>query len=56
MKKVGKRALNMLLPSDLYISFSKLCIDLGISKTEGIIRCLKRVEKDKTILEKEKCK
>jgi len=37
-RNTGKKALNLNVPADLYDMYAKLCIDLGISKTEGIIQ------------------
>lgn len=34
----GKKVLNVHLPKELYEMYAKLCIDLGISKTDGIIQ------------------
>lgn len=40
----GKKALNIDLPVDLYNMFAKLCIDLGITKTEGIVQYLRYLQ------------
>lgn len=45
MKNMGKKAFNIDLPVDLYNMFAKLCVDYGITKTEGIIRYLKFLQK-----------
>lgn len=37
-KKKGKKVLNVHIPADLYDTYAKVCIDLGISKTEGIVQ------------------
>lgn len=39
-KQLGKRALNLDIPIELYNMYAKLCIDLGITKTDGIIQYL----------------
>lgn len=39
-KKVGKRALYVDVPDELYIMFSKLCLEKGITRTEAIIQYL----------------
>lgn len=44
-KKAGKRALNMDIPADLFDMYAKLCIDEGITKTEGIVRYLRYLQK-----------
>lgn len=36
--KEGVKALNIRIPAKLYDMYAKLCIDEGITKTEGIIR------------------
>lgn len=52
MKPRERRALNLLIPSNLYVFFAKMCIDLGITKTEGMIRCLEKVRENKDLLKK----
>ena len=42
---VEKKRLNLLLPKELLNIYAKLCIDLGISQTQGITQfllCVKR--------------
>lgn len=43
-KKLGKKAMNLDLPADLYDMYAKLCIDLGITKTEGIIKYMRYLQ------------
>lgn len=40
-----KKALNVDLPADLYDMYAKMCIDLNISKTEGIVQYFKYLQK-----------
>jgi hypothetical protein len=35
-KRTGKKSLSLDIPVDLFNMYAKLCIDLGITKTEGI--------------------
>lgn len=44
-RRPGITQLNVDIPTQLYIMYSKLCIDLGISKAEGIIRYLEYLQK-----------
>ena len=45
MAQKGKKTLNVDIPSDLFNMYSKLCIDLEITKTEGLIRYFKYLSK-----------
>lgn len=40
-KRPGKHSLNIDIPVELYTMYAKLCVDLGITKTEGIVQYLK---------------
>lgn len=44
MKREGKKALNIDVPTRLYAMFAKLCIDMGVTKTEAITRYLEFLE------------
>lgn len=44
-KRLGKRSINLDVPADLYDMYAKLCIDLGITKTEGIVRYMRYLQK-----------
>jgi hypothetical protein len=44
-KKTGKKTLSVELPVDLYDMYAKLCIDLNLTKTEGIYRYLQYLQK-----------
>lgn len=50
--KPAKKQLHMMIPTELYDMYAKLCIDWGITKTEGIIRYFKYLEKTKWKREK----
>ena len=45
VKNQGKRALCLDIPIELYNMFAKLCIELGISKTEGVTRYFQYLQK-----------
>lgn len=40
-----QKVLNVHIPSDLYDMYAKTCIDLQISKTEGIVRYFQYLKK-----------
>jgi hypothetical protein len=40
-KERGVKGLNLDLPSDLHDFYSKLCITLGITRTEGVIQYIR---------------
>jgi hypothetical protein len=44
-QKLGKKSLNLDVPADLHDMYSKLCIDLGITKTDGIVQYLRYLQK-----------
>jgi len=44
-RKQGKKALNVMIPADLHDMYAKLCIDLGITKTEGIVEYFQYLKK-----------
>lgn len=44
VKHHGKKALNLDIPVDLYTMYAKLCVDLDITKTEGIIQYLRYLQ------------
>ena len=37
-KKYGKRVLSVQIPTALFHMYSKVCIDAGVTKTEGIVQ------------------
>lgn len=39
-KHLGKRSITVDIPLGLFNMYAKLCVDAGISKTEGILRYL----------------
>lgn len=41
-----KKRLNLLLPVELLKTYAKLCIDLGITQTQGITQFLTCVQKN----------
>ena len=45
MKQLGKKTLNVDIPLDLFTMYSKLCVDLGITKTQGIIQYFRYLKK-----------
>lgn len=45
MKSKGKRSLNLKFDVDLYDFFAKLCIDLGVTKTEAITQYFQYLKK-----------
>ncbi len=46
-KYQGKKALNVDVPLGLYNVFAKICIDDGITKTEGIVQYFKYLQRQK---------
>lgn len=44
-KIVGKRTLSVQVPADLYVMFSKFCMDSEVSRTEAIVKYLKWIQK-----------
>lgn len=44
-KKEPTRSINIRVPVDLYETYSKTCIDYGISRTEGIVQYLLYLKK-----------
>ena len=45
VRKAGNTQMNMLVPQDLYDMFSKLCIDLGITRNQAIVRYFHYLQK-----------
>ena len=53
MKEEGKKCLSVNIPEDLYYMFAKVCVNLHITKTEGITRYLRYLKRR---IGKGKCK
>jgi hypothetical protein len=45
MAQKGKKTLHVDIPVDLFNMYTKLCVDLEITKTEGLIRYFKYLQK-----------